>query len=196
MAMHSPEYNLRLLETGLEELEAFLLSPEILWPLDIRSLPGESPFPRLSLSALLLALDELEALHPELSSEQKARLLRATRRWETLRKKWRSAVDRKGLHEMRMRFNLWKEYLADLEEDRRAVETYPREVRQRVLFERLLESLSSDQAPRELVRAMRGLDSQLMERSSPTSFLWDPRLRGSYPSDRYWFLYRKPKPDW
>ena len=194
--MHSPKYNLRLLETSLEELEAFLLSPEILWPLDIRSLPGESPFPRLSLGALLLTLDELDALHPELSPEQKARLLRAMRRWETLRQKWRSAMDRKAQQEMRMRFNLWKGYLADLEEDRSAVEAYPREVRQRVLFERLVESLIGEQAPEELVRPMRGLDGQLLERSLPAGFLWDPRLRGSYPSDRYWFLYRKPKPDW
>jgi hypothetical protein len=59
--MHPALYSLGLAEAMADELEDYLLSGELFWPLQRRASPGEPPYPQLSLGGLFLTLDELDA---------------------------------------------------------------------------------------------------------------------------------------
>jgi len=154
--MESADYNLDLFEAMLDEIEDFLLSADIFWPLAKRSKPESPPYPRLSTGALLMTQDESlaqeagmnteqKARHAKLQSqwkmgmntEQKARHAKLQSQWKMVLNKWRSALGRKSEREMGMRLNLWRAYLSDLEEGKASHFDYDRETRNRVQFTRL-----------------------------------------------------------
>lgn len=190
--MHPPGYSLTLAEAMAEELEDYLLSREVFWPLERRAAPGEPPYPMLSLGGMLLTLDELKALEGELAPELAARLESLRGAMEEQRKEWRSSLARKAAKELHSRVNLWRAYLGDLEEGAKAVELYPQEVRQRVMAGRLEEEAAPAEAA-EVLRALDELDSRLRRRFNPGPFLWDRRLAAVYPASGFWFLYGAPR---
>lgn len=179
-------------EAMAEELEDYLLSREVFWPLERRAAPGEPPYPMLSLGGMLLTLDELAALEGELGPEDAARLAELGRSLEDQRKEWRSSLERKAAKELHNRVNLWRAYLGDLEEGAKAIEVYPQEVRQRVMAGRLEEEAAPAEAA-ESLRALGDLDSRLRRRFSPGPFVWDRRLARIYPAAGFWFLYGTPR---
>ena len=58
------DHNLDLVSAMLEEMEDYLLSAEIFWPLERRAARGEQPFPRLTLGALQQAVGEHKQMLP------------------------------------------------------------------------------------------------------------------------------------
>jgi hypothetical protein len=190
--MHPVDYNLSFLETALEELEAYLLQSELFWPLSAP--PGVSPdFPRLTISSILLTLNELEAVEEELPAAQKSRATALQTKWEALHTKWRTAVETKSIEEMRARLNLWKAYITDLEENKGRQANYDQEVTQRVRFALLRERVGASIAPDELIELMQAIDNRALALTAPAGFVWDEPLQVIYPQDDYLFLYREPK---
>jgi len=55
------EYDLRYLKAGVEELEQYLLSSQLYWPVHVVTPTGETPYPRLTPGELLLAREKLRA---------------------------------------------------------------------------------------------------------------------------------------
>ena len=53
--MPSPEYDLRYLKAGIEQLESYLLSSDVYWSIGTRAPAGETPYPQLTIGGLLLA---------------------------------------------------------------------------------------------------------------------------------------------
>jgi hypothetical protein len=192
--MHPARYDLQLAAAMADELEDFLISNEIFWPLERRAAAGDPPFPQLSLGGLLLTLDELDAWEGELAPPEAAELQRLRGRVDVLRAKRGAAIQRKAGQELRTRANLWRAYLGDLEEGGgRSVELYPQEVRQRVMAGRLLETaagLAEASPPRRLLGE---LDAMLRRRFEAGPFVWDRRLAKRYPPGDYWFLYGTPR---
>jgi hypothetical protein len=190
--MHPVEYNLTFLENSLEEMEAYLLQPELFWPL---STPlGVSPdFPRLTISSVLLTLNELEAVEDIIPAVQRSRANALQTKWEALHTKWRTAVETKSIEEMQSRLNLWKAYITDLEEGRGRQANYDQEVTQRVRFSLLRERVGESGLPEELLEPMQAVDNRALAVTTPTEFVWDEPLQSIYPQEDYLFLYRKPK---
>jgi hypothetical protein len=191
--MHPHDYNLNLARFILEELEDYILSSEIFWPLSKRSTSG-SPFPRLTLGGLILTLNELKAQEIDMSPSQRADLDKLLRDMDRVRVKWAVGIERKAAQELRSRLNLWRAYLLDIEERVETTENYPREVRNRVMFEHLadLSIRQPDTKPR--VDEMRHLDTRLRSFFAPGEFVWDVRLERIYPQSTFWFLYGIPRP--
>ena len=174
------------LDEMLAELEAYLLSPELYWPLGSRS----HVIHRLTLGNLLLTFDQLYAQRDsfDLPDETQFRTLEIA--WETAEVKWRSAVSKKGSLEIGSRLNLWKAYLMDLGEGQGASFDYRQEVRNRVIIERLFDL--------GLNREAWGTDLQSVDRTLrslvvPHNFIWAKELEPHYPRDVYWYLYRTPR---
>jgi hypothetical protein len=191
--MHPARYDLQLAAAMADELEDFLISNEIFWPLERRAAAGDPPFPQLSLGGLLLALDELDAWEGELAPAEAGELQSLRQRVEELRAKRGAAIQRKAGQELRSRANLWRAYLGDLEEGPRAIELYSHEVRQRVMAARLVEEaadLAEAAPPRRLLGE---LDAKLRRRFEAGPFVWDRRLAKRYPPGDYWFLYGTPR---
>jgi len=181
-----PEARLAWFESALDELPAFLLSPDVFRPL-LRS-PASLP-QDLSLGALLLALDALDAGAERLPPADQTRWSRLRGRWETERSRRRAAIERKAQAELRQRSNLWRAYIADLRETPREAGRYAHEVRHRVAADRLLETLGpSTSAPPEVAAA----DASLRGRFITGAFVWEPLLEKAYRRDRFWFLYGRP----
>jgi hypothetical protein len=176
----------------LAEMEAFLLSPEIFWPITPRSPRGTPPFPRLSLGAYLLVLDELDAQANALTPGETHSLARLRVLVDRVDRKWPVALERKSKQEQRVRFNLWRGYLRDLGEGAETPHRYAYEVRHRVMFARLSRYATPRNGAGSPPDGMRALDRELRARFIPGGFIWDQALMLRYPEGAYWFLYGRP----
>lgn len=186
--MHPIEFNLVLLNEMMEEFEAFILSKELFWPLQRKSF-ANTPFPQLSLGALLLTLDELHALQAEMNPLQAQTYDEQTLKFERFSEKYRVAIENKAAREEITRTNLWRAFLEDMQEDPDVVDEYARQVRNRVLMVKLGRIASGDQVS----VADQEIDAWIFLESDPVEFLWDKRLMPIFPIDDYPFLYVKPR---
>ena len=191
--MQSTDYNLELVEAMLEEIEDFILSADIFWPLAKSPKSGPATFPRLSIGGLLLTQDETRAQEAEMSTGQKVQLSKLQQRWEATLDKWRSGIQRKSEREMGMRLNLWRAYLSDLEEGNASRFDFEREAHNRVLFARLKTLTPDNEEIHQMVDAIHSLDAQLLNLTAPSEFIWDERLQVIYPADEYGYLRRQPR---
>ncbi|HEY43064.1 MAG TPA: hypothetical protein G4O11_03680 [Anaerolineae bacterium] len=191
--MQPHEYNLKMASFMLEEIEDYLLSSEVFWPLSKR-MPVGPPLPRLTLGGLILTLDELNAQEKDLSPSQASELYKLRLQMEKVRTKWTVGLERKATQEVRSRLNLWRAYLVDIEERVETPENYIYEVRYRVMFERLASLAIQQPEIKPQVEEMRSLDLRLRKIFVPGAFVWDPRLEDIYPRDTFWYLYGLPRP--
>ena len=191
--MHPYEYNLTLVGFMLEEMEDYLLSSEVFWPLS-KQMPVGPPSPRLTLGGLILTLDELNAQEKDLSPSQASDLYKLRLQMEKVRTKWTVGLERKAAQELRSRLNLWRAYLVDIEERIETPENYIFQVRYRVMFERLANLAVQQPEIKPQVEEMRSLDLRLRRIFVPGAFVWDPRLEDIYPRDTFWYLYGLPQP--
>ena len=189
--MPSPEYDLRYLKAGIEQLESYLLSSDVYWSIGSRAPAGETPYPQLTLGVLLLA--RLRAQSSMKTSTQQVELEELNGRLNDLRTRWRVAWEGKASKEYHARLNLWKNFL---EEYRANPETqydrYKYEVTRRVMLHLLgAETENIPQTQRDLLAS---LDLLLHTIFISGKFIWDISLDASFPQDQYWYLYgRVPK---
>jgi hypothetical protein len=184
-----PEYNLALAQAILEQLEPFLQAADAFWPLSARPPGSGIPFPRLSLGALLLTLDELRATEPALDPAGRSATQAVEADFDRISQKWTVAVERKALSESSQRISIWRAYLDDLRDQRADPADYPQEVRQRVALSRLLELARLSPDSRQTTEAVEHLDEFLRSLLVPSGFVWDERMKSVYPEEDFWFLY-------
>ncbi len=136
-----PTSELEYLHHALDELERYLLSDELFWPVLARPTSGGS-FLKLTIGNLLLSLKELETLQAggKLSREEEIELRRIQRVIETTQRRWRVAWEDKASREFKSRFRQWGHVLGDLKKDfEKQAPYYHTEVRLRVLLALLAE---------------------------------------------------------
>lgn len=188
--MPSIEYDLKYLQAGLLDLEGYLLSNELYWPIGVGAPAGDPPFPRLTLGGLLVSRTRLEGL--ELNQEQQTELQRLSTRMDETRSQWRVAWGHKASREFTARLNLWRDFLEDYREKPAAnVDRYPYEVRRRVMLELL--GPDADAIPAAEAELRDGLDKLLKSIFVPGDFVWDSNQMNSFPKGKYWYLYGQPK---
>ncbi|TFH37597.1 MAG: hypothetical protein E4G99_02215 [Anaerolineales bacterium] len=186
--MPESEATLQYVANMLSELEHYLLSPEIFWPLSQRN--SATPQDRLTLGNLLLSLDQLDALRQTWDAQKESQFLEIEMQWEQSQAKWKSAIERKAEHEISSRMNLWRAYLEDLEEGQGAMFDYGRELRNRVMIERLF-TLGVAREPWEA--ELQRLDRLLQSLVIPSEYIWPQSTQYHYPQVPYWFLYSRPR---
>lgn len=163
------------LEAGIPELGDYLLSKELYWPITAQ---GRS-LPRLTIGGTLLAQARLAARGERIES--------FVARLDGVRYKWRVAWETKAGREVQARMRLWRNYLADYQDDpNRHADAYPHEVRYRVMLHLLLAELP---APPAESRPLAQLDSFVRAKLSPGKFIWDADLDAGFSREAYWFLY-------
>lgn len=169
-------------QNGIGELENYLLSKELFWPLS-----GGKDLPRLTIGGLLLSRLRLQARAT--SPKQIADLNKLEFAFEEVRSKWSVAWERKAGQEVQTRTALWRNYLTDYQQspDQHAMD-YPRQVHGRVMLHLLkkgLKSLPSD------FQALDVLDQMVKAAWLPGVFIWERDLVQAFPKAEYWFLYGK-----
>jgi hypothetical protein len=170
--MPSTEQDLQFLMESLPQLQDYLLSKELYWPLSVS-------LPRLSLGAILLALARVGASQPDEAQKLRGQL-------ETIRAKWKVAWEQKAAREMANRLRLWSNFLSDYSSapDQQAG-FYPQEVRGRVILQLLLAEAS--EAPEK--SALADLDAMLNLRLVSGNFIWNAAWQVAFPKTEFWFLY-------
>lgn len=184
----TPAESLGLLRAMLGDLEPYLLSNEIYWPLRPAG-PHATPYPNLTLGALLAVLHRLRAEQEALTPAQRAEYDRLTLAAEALRSRWAANFDRKAERELRARLDAWAHTLRDFEEHPDDRANYASAVNVRVMIELLLEALA-ERPEAEMPRArLAEHDARLRTMLIPGGFLWEPALAPHYPGDRFWYLH-------
>jgi uncharacterized protein YukE len=165
------------LEAGIPELEAYLLSDALYWPISARGYD----LPRLTIGGLLLAQRRLAARVGRLDS--------LLQKQEAVRAKWRVAWETKAGREFQSRFGLWSNYLSDYRQNPEGqADAYPHEARNRAMLQLLQPELPKILPERE---GLTRLDSILRSSLLPSSFIWETELQSGFPREEYWFLYGK-----
>jgi hypothetical protein len=170
--MTSSEEDLRFLKEAVPQLQEYLLSNEMYWPLS-------GSLPRLTPGSLLLTLARLHA-------DSAVDIQRLDAQVGIVRTKWRAALEKKAARELANRLRLWSQFLSDyIDAPEQNLESYRTEVRGRVILQLLLQELPD--VPEK--KALADLDGILKARLIPGEFLWDPHLQSVFPSSDFWFLY-------
>jgi hypothetical protein len=185
--MRDPEFHLRALAASLENLQAYLLSKEVFWPM--------GSLPSLSLGRIFWDRTVLKARHELLAGPAAGELEQLERELEDTQRRWRVAWEQKCTAELRTRINLWLAYLAELAESPEESQSYPIEVRNRTLASYLRDAAGNQAEARALGEALESLDARLRPTFRPGKFVWESELASAFPADRYWYLYGMPASD-
>ncbi len=170
--MISIDQDLRFLKEAVGQLQEYLLSNELYWPLN-------ATLPRLTPGALLLSLARCQMTAP-LGAQNFITQI------EAIRNRWRSAWEKKSAREFSNRLRLWSEYLSDcIKAPDQNFESYRTEVRGRTILQLLLIEMPE---PPEL-KALTDLDAVLKTSLIPGEFLWELEIQPFFPKSDFWFLY-------
>lgn len=186
--MPSVEYDLRYLQAGLANLEEYLLGKHLYWEIGISAPRGETPYPALTPGSLLLAQARLHKR--TLTGSEEAQYNQLTMEFETRRRRWRSAWERKAWRDFQVRLKIWGDFLEEYRARPQAnVDRYSYEVTRRVQLE-LLKNQDLI-IPEPELEAMQGLDAILRHYWLPGAFIWEAALAECFPKPVYWYLHGK-----
>lgn len=185
--MQGLENDLAFVEASVPELEKYLLSDTLYYPVTGahgRQLAGDTT--QLTLGNILLSSARLRAA--QLPPEEVSQVGVLLREVDAIRNRWRTNWQKKVEQEIPSRLRLWKNYLSDWSEASPGrTGDYHYNVRLRVMLELLFDE-TSDLFVQEK-SLLRTLDLRLKGKGMPGDFIWDPQLSSAFPPDRFWFLY-------
>jgi hypothetical protein len=181
------ENDLAFLREAVPDLQNYLLSREIYWPLggNVR-ISGGAHLPQLSIGNLAFAQARLSAL--KMADGQQSELSRLTEQIQVVRSEWLSNWRLKAGREFNARLHLWQHFMDDLREDRGQHSPFiGREIRNRVLLQLLSENEAEVSTSDE--KLLEVLDQILRGMTRPGPFAWETEISAGFPPDRFWFLY-------
>ena len=177
-----------LLYLAVEELQRYLLSTELYWPLFTnQKMKLVNPRSRLTPGNLLLSIKRLSSLQSD--GDRRDLILSKIQQFELIRKEWKSHWLQKAEKEYAARMDLWHAYLQDLFEDQSShALNYAYAVRWRVILKLLKDT---GVVPAEVaVITLSTLDDSLRNISEPSDLIWGEEFRTAFPEEDFWFLYR------
>ncbi|MBV6397077.1 MAG: hypothetical protein HFACDABA_02682 [Anaerolineales bacterium] len=155
-------------ESGIEDLETYLLSAELYWP-------SRAPTPDLT----QLTPGGLLLVRARLTGWKATGLDALDARLDGIRSTWRSAWNGKAQREVRARSERWRGFLSGYRDDPRGVtRLYAQHVRQRAI-------------PALLGEVSDPMDGWLKELWRAGAFVWDMNVQDGFPQTEFWFLYGK-----
>lgn len=184
--MPSIEYDLVYLRGGLADLEAYLLSDELYWPIGVKPPRGDPPYPRLTLGGILFSRQNL--VNRGLDAAQSQEYSELTAKLNEMRLHWQTAWQAKARRSFSSRLVQWSNFMDDYrKQPENNTDRYAYEVRGRVMLQ-LLEP-ESQAIPTAELDLVNGLDRVLQASFRPGSFVWDSGLSPCYPQSQFWYLY-------
>lgn len=188
--MRQIEQDLIYLRSTVPELEEYLLSDVLFWPL---SLKGKDKAPpgatQLTIGNVLLSLKRLEAAAESrfLDGDDLSRLAASI---DLVRGRWKSNWNKKSGKEIASRLRQWDQYVSELSSGEGRRGDYPYNIRLRVMLGLLMAEMDH---PSVRDRAqLDTLDQRLRNVTRPAAFVWDTAIQAGFPREEYWYLYREP----
>jgi hypothetical protein len=147
------------LEAGVPQLQNYLLSHELYYPLSFE-------LPQLTLGGVLLAVQRMGAQAGDLAAQV-----------EFIRSRWQSAWEAKASREIGARSALWLNFLSDYRHDLKAgVRLYPQNVRYRAMLT-LLGNVEDES------------DVLLKGIFKEGGFVWEAECAPNFPRETFWYLF-------
>lgn len=179
--MPSLEYDLAYLQACSGDLEDFLLSTVLYWPISGKPPKGDPPFPRLTLGGILLAQKRVDARGEELP-------VTVAQTLEAVKTRWQSNWERKAAEERTTRRKRWEDFLGSYPSDpAQHARDYPGKVYQRVSIKLLTREITTWDV--EEPATIASLDRILRGVFVAGDFCWERELRQGFPEEEYWYLY-------
>ena len=180
------EYDLGYLKAAALQLEDYLLSDVLYWPLGVQSPPGTPSYPRLTLGGMLLVCKRLSVIADNDPLENETRRLVAD--IDQVHIKWSFNWSEKAAREYQARLTLWRNFIDDYRMDPESqYDRYAFEVGRRVQLE-LLQG-ESETIPTSSFELLESMDLILKTLLIPGQFIWDTVFQEGFPMDSYWYLY-------
>jgi hypothetical protein len=182
--------DLTVLEAMADEMEDYLISDVLYWPLMKGNLP------RLTLGAYLMRQHRLTGLRHLLDEGELDRLNAAVGKFNLALVEKVVRFEEHAHQELRARLRQWGEFLKDLggESDTSAA-YYAASVETRAIIAALAARMKMP--PYELDdnidQQIRVYDSALRRQWMHGEFVWPVEWRGAYPTTDYWWLYGRPR---
>ncbi len=182
--------DLIILEAMAADMNDYLISQSLFWPL------SDTSMPRLTLGGYLMRQHRLAGLRNLLDQENQDRLDKATEKFNEALVEKVVRFEQRAHDELHARLRQWNEYLKDVgKESIAAGDFYSSAVETRLIIALLLDKL--EMPPYELDKRVLGelgsYDTALRNYWSTGEFVWYPEWRPTYPKESYWWLYGHPQ---
>ena len=188
-AIEKLKTDLTVLEAMADEMEDYLISDVLFWPLMKGNLP------RLTLGAYLLRQHRLTGLRHLLDDREQMRLDAAVSQFNRSLVEKVVRFEEHAHQELRARLRQWGEFLKDLGgESEMSAAYYAATVETRAMIAALIARMKMP--PYELDdnidQQVLVYDSALRRHWMHGEFVWPAEWRGAYPTTEYWWLYGRP----
>jgi hypothetical protein len=188
--MEKLRQDLEIFEAMAAEMDSYLKSDVLFWPMEKGSMP------RLTLGGYLMRQHRLLALKDLLDEEEKARLDAAVTQFNEALVEKIVRLEQRAHQELHARLRQWGEYLKDLARDNISSSAYyATAVEPRAMISALVNKLKlppyklDDRIPQQIGV----LDNNLRRRWQSGDFVWPEEWQTAYPQATYWWLYGRPK---
>lgn len=183
--MKTRQEDLAFLRESVPDLQEYLLSPVVYWPLGGSTRSGDGGLSRLSLGLLLLTMKRLHGSQPAVAEHQDIQQLLA--KIEEIHIQWKTNWSKKATEEFGARLRLWNAFLNEARDDPKHAQV---EYANKVSWRSMLELLKQDMvAPTQPELALEQGDTLLRVIGKSGPFVWEPELSKEFLLDAYWFLY-------
>jgi len=182
--------DLYILEAMAADMNDYLISQSLFWPL------SDTSMPRLTLGGYLMRQHRLNRLRNVLEQEDQDRLDKAIEKFNEALVEKIVRFEQRAHDELHARLRQWSEYLKDIgKESVAAGAYYASAVETRLIIALLLEKL--EMPPYELDKRVLGelgsYDTALRNYWFTGEFVWYHEWRPAYPKESYWWLYGLPR---
>jgi hypothetical protein len=175
-----------LLRAAIPDLQDYLFSAQLYWPLNIKIQDHPQESASLTPGNLLLTVRRLSAV--SLSQTLGLELERLVNEFDNIRDRWRANWQLKASIEFPGRLKLWSSYVRDRVTDtEKSKLEYSHEVRWRAILQLLSGEIGEiSQADVDLLG---NLDQVLRAQTISGPFIWETEIGKGFAKDNYWFLY-------
>lgn len=180
--------DLVVLEAMVAEMDEYLKSDVLFWPL------SQGDLPRLTLGGYLMRQNRLLGLRDLLSMQEQERLHKAINRYHEALEEKVVRFEKKAHEELEARLRQWQSYIAEVKQGS-GVAFYESAVEPRVMIDALMGQLRvqpyelQDRLPQKLAL----LDQELRHTWEPGEFIWPKEWEPAYPRAKHWWLYGHPR---
>ncbi len=182
--------DLEILEAMSSEMDEYLRSQTLFWPMMKGNLP------RLTIGGYLVREDRLVKLDKLLDESQQIRLQDAIAQFNSAIVEKVVRFEQRAHEELHARLRQWGEYLKELGDKSLGMgDYYASHVQTRLMIAVLIKRLESPpyELDQRVFDQLRLYDNLLGNYWTPGPFTWLSEWQSAYPEDHYWWLFGRPR---
>jgi hypothetical protein len=189
-AVEKIKQDLHILEAMASEMDEYLRSQVLFWPL------SQANLPRLTVGGYLMRQHRLLTLGHLLNNEEIARRDAAVVGFNQALDEKVVRFEERAHQELHARLRQWGEYLKELHDRNLAVaDFYHAHVQTRAMISALIKKLQLPpyEFDKRIEAQLETYDGVLNNYWQPGEFVWPGGWQPAYPKSEYWWLYGRPR---